>query len=321
MPSMFQDHPRKRVVREQWDTPALEWLYGRWGRKYFYFGLPGPKAYDIRLWRRMIRHVVAFELEAKRGENPRRNIEELRRNLTILNIAHTVYCGPMEEVVLWREDHDKREFELNEFVTLFNLDFCNPITGRIETADEGRRCLRFETIREIITIQRRLFRRTRMNKFVILITAFDSFHVREMERFVSKPDLSREMRQFVNGIVSEESLPSTGLMHDTRLLKAFVFDFLRDCLHGQNAKSFFLPVVSYAGRTERSPMIHFVIVCVMEDEETAQVVDQQCALDFLRMRTVCVLDEEIGFSEDDYRADVLVDNPVVFLRQFESAYL
>lgn len=318
MPGSFHDHPRKRVVRERWNTPILEWLYNRWGRQYFYFGLPGPTISDIKLWRAMIRRVVAFELVSEKAGNPRKNIEELRRNLTLLNIPHAVYCGPMEEVVLWKEDHDGQELRLTEFVTLFNLDFCNAITGLIPTVGGGRRCLRFEAIREIVTMQRRLFRSTRINKFVMLITAYDSFHVRQIQRFVSNPALLPELRAFVNQIIRAYPLPACGMGRNTRLLKAFVFDFLRACFEGQNIQSFFLPPVSFLGSTARSPMIHFTVICIMEDEEAAQVVDEQGPSDFLRMKIVNASDHDIRVADGGYGEDVTVDDPVGLLSGFEN---
>jgi hypothetical protein len=45
----FQDHPRKKTVREKWNTPLLRVLHEQWHTKFFYCGLPGPEAIDIAL--------------------------------------------------------------------------------------------------------------------------------------------------------------------------------------------------------------------------------------------------------------------------------
>ena len=63
MAGNFQEHPRKKIVREVWDTPVLQKLHRSWGCKYLYFGLPGPKALDVKLWKDMIGRVIAFERE------------------------------------------------------------------------------------------------------------------------------------------------------------------------------------------------------------------------------------------------------------------
>ena len=311
----FRDHPRKRVVREQWDTPVLAWLHSRWRRKYFYVGLPGPEALDIQLWLDMIARVVAFEMESPRSQNPRKDLIALNKKLTLLNIPNVVYCGSMEEVLLWKEDYDGNSLVLDEFVTLFNLDFCNAITGRIDASDGTRRCLRFEALREIVTIQRSLFRRTGQNKFIMLITAFDSFHVKELQRFVSSSDLPGDTRSFIDTVLRQNPLPRTGYIQNTELLRIFVFSCMRDYLHGQNIRSIFLPTVVYTGRTQSTPMIHFAVICHMEPEEVAQVVDVQSAGDFLQMDIVRVRDEDLALVSELGRQARGTD-PVSYLRQF-----
>jgi hypothetical protein len=288
MPSPFEDHLRKRIVREKWNTPILEWLFNIWGAKYLYLGLPGPEAHDIKLWAKMIEKVIAFEITDDKGINPRGNFEQLISNLTLLNLPHIVYHGYLEDVVLWKQDLDEKEFTLDKFITLFNLDFCNSITGKVPTPD-GRKCWRFEAIRELITVQRALYRATGASKFVMLITAYDAFHRREMDRFISKRDLAGEIRT----AVKKERLvrvPDSDLYRNTELLRLFMFDFLRTYLVGQNVKSFFLPAVKFFGRTKKSPMIHFCVVCEMENLESAQVVDEQSAGDFLGMDMVTAED-------------------------------
>lgn len=311
----FRDHPRKRVVREQWDTPVLEWLHSRWRRKYFYMGLPGPEAIDIELWHWMIERVVAFEMESPRSRNPRKDLIALNKKLTLLNIPNAVYCGSMEEVLLWKKDYDGNALVLDEFVTLFNLDFCNAITGRIDTSDGTKRCLRFEALREIVTIQRSFFRRTGQNKFIMLITAFDSFHVQELQRFISNPDLPGETSSFIDTVLSQNPLPRTGYIQNTELLRVFVFSCMREYFHGQNVKSLFLPMVVYTGRNESTPMVHFTVVCHMEPQEDAQVVDAQSAGDFLQMDTVRAGDEGLTVvTELAHQAGGI--DPVCYLRQF-----
>ncbi len=248
MPSPFVDHPRKRIVREIWDTPILEWLFRRWGAKYLYLGLPGPEAHDIKLWASMVGEVIAFETTDDSRDNPRENLERINSTLTLLNLPYTVYHGNIEDVVLWKEDLDGIEFKYNKFVTLFNLDFCNAITGKVDAKD-GRRCLRFESIRELITLQRSLYRTTGVSKFVILITVLDAFHTPEIVRFTGKSSLSNAMRTAVANILGEKRLLDRPIQHNTNLLRLFILDFLSNCLVGQNVRSFFLPLIKYEGRS------------------------------------------------------------------------
>ena len=311
----FQDHERKRTVREQWDTPVLEWLYERWNTKYFYCGLPSPAALDIKLWRAMIRRVVAFELERERTNKPRQNIEELSRNLTVMDIPHAVFCGSLEETILWREDNDGKPFELDEFVTLFNLDFCGRITERINTP-KGKRCLRFEAIREILAIQRNLFRETGEGRFIILITAHDSFDVNAMRQFLARPDMPKAASQFAVEAASRRPLSSTGSAHNTDLLRLFVFSCLREYFHGQNVWSVFLPTVSYFGKSSSTRMVHLVAVCRMEKQESPLVIENQSLEDFLQVKVVRATDGAIEVEEDSIGLNANVASPTSLLKTY-----
>lgn len=284
MPSPFVDHPRKRIVREKWNTPILKWLFQKWEQKYLYLGLPGPEVHDIKLWSQMIKEVIAFELTDDTSDNPRENFEKLSANLTLLKLPYTVYHGYLEDVILWKKDLDDKEFSLKSLVTLFNLDFCNSITGKIDTPD-GKRCERFETIREIVALQRQLYRTTGTDKFVMLITAFDAFHIGEIKRFISKRDLPIEIKDIVKN-EKPIKLTKSSLYKNTEILRLFMFDCLRGYFIGQNIKSFFLPTVKFIGKSSRSPMIHFCVVCIMENLESAQVVNEQDAKEFIDMGMV-----------------------------------
>jgi len=298
MPSPFVDHPRKRIVRERWNTPTLEWLFQKWGAKYLYLGLPGPEAHDIKLWAKMIENVIAFEITDNTGVNPRGNFERLISNLTLLNLPHSVYHGYLEDIVLWKEDLDGMEFKLDKFITLFNLDFCNAITGKVPTPTGGK-CWRFEAIRELITLQRSLYRMTGEARFIMLVTARDEFHAKEMRRFIKRRTLTNEIRNAVDSILSRETLPNTEIQHNTELLRLFMFDFLRNCLVGQNVRSFFLPTVKFIGASRRSPMIHLCVICQMESVESAQVTDEQSAHEFINMGIVSAGDRGLSKGSPD----------------------
>lgn len=296
MHGMFKDHPRKKTVREQWDTPLLEFLYDQWGLKYFYFGLPGPEASDVKLWHKMIGRVVAFEVESKEASDTRAYIVELNRQLALLGIPYEVYCGPLEEVFLGGMDYDGNPLNIDEFVTLFNLDFCNSITGQVDTP-RGKRCRRFEALRGIVSLQRRLFRETGSARFVLLLTVRDEFHVRQLRRFVSNPDLPKHTAKYLEAVLAENPLDKGHISRNTRLLKMFIFSWLRECFHGQNVVSVFAPPVVYLGASKTSPMIHFAVVCRMEAEDSAQVNDKQSARQFLRMRLLRAQEDSIDVEK------------------------
>jgi hypothetical protein len=251
----------------------------------------------------MIEKVIAFEVTDDTGLNPRGNLERLRFNLTLLNLPHIVYHGYLEDVVLWKRDLDEQGFAPDKFITLFNLDFCNSITGKVPTPDGGK-CWRFEAIRELITVQRALYRATGASKFVMLITAYDAFHRREMDRFISRRELASEVRTIVTREKAVK-VPKSSLYRNTELLRVFMFDFLRAYLVGQNVKSFFLPPVKFFGKIQWSPMIHFCVVCAMEDLQSAHVVDEQSTGEFVGMGMVTA--EDGGLTKGS-------PNPVALLK-------
>jgi hypothetical protein len=315
MCGMFRDHPRKRTVRERWDTPLLKFLYDQWRLKYFYFGLPGPEAADVKLWHEMIGRVVAFEVESGETADTRADIVELNRQLALLGIPYDVYCGPLEEVVLGGMDYDGRSLNIDEFVTLFNLDFCNSITGHVDTP-QGRRFRRFEALREIVSFQRRLFRATGASRFVLLLTVRDEFHLGEMKRFVSNPDLPPQILSYVQAALRRTPLGQGDICRCTGLLKVFIFSCLRDYFRGQNVVSVFAPPVVHFGASKASHMMHLAVVCRMEAEHSAQVSDRQSTSDFLRMRVLRARESGIEVEHNVDGGSSEVTDPVSVARKY-----
>ena len=140
MASPFVDNPQKCVVREQWNTPLLRYLNTTYGVRYRYFGLPGVNLIDVNLWRDMIDHVVAFEPPSKDG-NPRAGIDNLRRNMRARGILGRAYWGSFEEVVILGRDYEGTPYTQEKVVTLYNLDFCDEISSRVQTREKGKRSL------------------------------------------------------------------------------------------------------------------------------------------------------------------------------------
>jgi len=296
MAGEFGDHPGKRVIREQWNTPVLKTLFERWGKQYFYFGLPGPKATDIFLWKEMIRRIVAFELVRYRYSDPKRNILELRKNLAKLGIDNTVYCGSMEETVLYRQDYETVEFDLDDSVTLFNLDFTNHISSKVLTRD-GNKALRFEALRELMTYQRDLFRETDVDKFILFMTVYKSVDTKIIQQFVSIDDLPHAIKQFLTSSNPELNIGDSKYCTSEKLINAFIFFTLREYMHGSGIESYFFPPVSYIGTTPKSPMIHFTILCKMIAECEPVVRDHQTFRELLTMPILTANDERIINAE------------------------
>ena len=280
MAARFSDSLGKRAVRELWNTPLLTYLHGSYDVRYRYMGLPGVDLLDVRLWKDMIDEVVAFEVRARPNNNDpqgRRSITALRRNLRLLGIRGHAYFGPMEEVVILREDYDGTEYRQEQVVTLYNLDFCDEIGSRIATRREGRQVWRFEAIRQILRDQRECYRRVGgPSLFVMLLTIRDQIDAGRLRGFLAK-DLYHDTQEYVEACNGQTPLPASGYVLGTHTwaLKAFLHGIIRQYLSNPHISALFFPVVKYTGvpvRSRRgvlpSPMLHCMILCRFDDPQS-----------------------------------------------------
>jgi hypothetical protein len=316
MGTVFHDHPRKKTIREKWDTPLLQRLHERWNTKFFYCGLPGPEAIDIKLWKDMISRVIAFEVECSNGD-PRKNIAELGKQLALLGVRHNVFFGPIEEGILREEDWDGKPFKCDELVTLYNLDFCGSITGPVTTAG-GKKRLRFEALMKIASLQRELYRRHGASRFVLLLTVLDVFDVGPVKKRFKDRNLPQATLPFAK-MADAINKNSAQLHRNTDLLKAFVFTCMSDYLRGQNILSVFLPPVAYIGSTTSSPMLHFVVVCKMGPQDSPLGDMEQSAQEFFGLATIRATDAAIVSEKPGTRrlGDEL--DPVAFISNYTIA--
>ncbi len=250
-------------------------------------------------------------------ERLRKSCDELNRQLTLLGIPHTVFIGPLEELLVRGEDYDGRPLNVDRFITLFNFDFCGPITQKIRTR-LGSRCLRFEALRQIVALQRRLFRAVSCSWFVLLVTVNETCSVDILRLFATAPDLPPATADYLARVTANNPLPQVGRVANTGVLKAFVFNTLRAYFRVQNVVSLFLPPVAYVGMTKRSPMIHFAVVCHMRREEAPFADDVQTAEHFLAMSVLKATDDSIEPCGDALLGDREVSDPLAVLHEFED---
>ena len=233
----------------------------------------------------------------------------------------TVNADPvsLEFIVLRGEDWDGKQFECNELVTLYNLDFCNALTGSVLTSG-GLKKLRFEILLKIAALQRDLYRRQGASKFVLLLTVFDAFHIAPVRRRFNDPDLPEATRRFVASVRhSSTALESAGMYQNTELLKAFVFTCVSDYLRGQNMQSVFLPPVAYTGSTAKSPMLHFAVVCEMGPQDLPLGDMEQSATDFFALATVRATETAIVLQKPRVQGLNEELDPVAFINKYAIA--
>lgn len=311
----FVDNRRKHTIRTQWNTPILNHLYHLTQRKYIYLGFPGPEAIDIKLWREMIESVIAFELEIH-GRNPRANIIRLSENLELLNIPFNVYEGYMENVVIYGEDREGNEFNPNDFITLFNLDFTNPITGTIPIGGR-RRCLRYEALNRIIDFQRQLYITSGVDKFVIFITCRQDFHTQPVLNALNNFELLPATREYLDNYGLNDLIDGPRTKTDAKILNAFIFTWLRSVLQSHRTRSLFFPPIIYRGTGRRDHMMHFAVLCQMEEIDIPLVQDTLTAGEYFRLKFLEANDDTIAVTGADYPGDRPEPDPIQFLLKYE----
>ena len=275
------DTPGKRAVREHWNTPVLRLLNEEYGFRYRYMGLPGVELLDVKLWRDMIDEVIAFEVPARRTpDDPegRRRILALRRELQLLGIPGHAYFGPMEEVVVLRQDYDGKRYDQNRVITLYNLDFCNEVSSRISTRERGEQVWRFEAIRQILRDQQQAYQQHgEPSCFILLLTVRDQIDAGKLRSLLSG-NLYDDTSEYLQSCGGMNALPPQGPLLGTHTwaLKAFIHNTLRQYLANPHVSATFFPLVRYLGTPVQvrggrlqSPMLHCMLLCRFDDQQAA----------------------------------------------------
>lgn len=227
------DAPGKKTVRSKWNTPLLKYIHDTHHIKYRYLGLPGVELIDVTLWKEMLNYIIAFELPTT-GSNEREDITLMKKNLTLLGIEYQAYYGSIEHVIINREDIDGNKYNQDNFIDLYNLDFCNEITSKIPTA-QGKKCLRFELIRTIFTDQHSFYQRNNSaDKFIILLTARNQSTSKTMRDYFfgngDTNDLYTSTNNFVTKASEIRAIPNGNRPltdNYSWVLKSFIYNTIR----------------------------------------------------------------------------------------------
>lgn len=332
--SSFTASPAKRIVREIWNTPFLQYIHDEYGIKYRYFGLPGPNIEDVRLWRNMIEEVVAFELPPL-GIDERSDLVQLRANLMKLKILHVVYCGSFEDVVIRRKDMEGQEYKQDRLITLYNLDFCDEISSYVATQELGQKRLRYEAIRVILLDQKQCYLSINDGQpcyFIILLTVRNQIEAGRIIEYMRRDRPLKETHSYFQSCCEKSDIPSSGSLMGTHTwaIKALLYDLLVTDFKGHNIDSLLFPILKYRGtpivrpgeRTIESPMFHWMLLCKFGSDEnpSPRVYPQE----FLKeVNSLSVVGSKIGISiepgEDSNKAQKI--NPVEWFEQHESAFV
>ena len=177
-----------------------------------------------------------------------------------------------------RKDYDGQDYSQTKLVTLYNLDFCDEITSKVETQEHGRQVWRFEAIRQILRDQAECFKREkRPRHFIMMLTIRNQSSGPKLHQLLSGPTLLAEAKEHRHGCSGSNPFPEESydplIGTHTWALKTVVFNYLlsyfnNPCL----VAALFFPGVMYNGtpvvvgrgrdrKTLPSPMLHWVVLC------------------------------------------------------------
>ncbi len=260
----YMGHASKRAIREHWCKPLLGFLHDELGCKLTYLGLPSPEAHDILCWIEYLDNVIAFQCREypnpSSAKQTRDDVLKLENKLLELErsgrlSAFAVYDGYIEEVLIKGRDTAGEQFGQEDFITVYNLDFCNSIATPLRyIAEDGsiQSAFKSQAIRELLNWQRRAA--VDPGKFVMFLTLHSSFLADEEARY-----LKQEASQPVAGYLKKISRQLHGPEKSLRTLRTYVYQLVTGHFSTFEFTPELLPTIYYEGAGENW-LVHFTVV-------------------------------------------------------------
>lgn len=313
----FTDHGRKQVFRALWAKPLLQFIKDRLNKKLVYLGLPGIAALDIKAWIEYLRVVIAFQCldEKKEIEEAEKEFAALQQYLNDCEVSgklenYNLYQGFLEQVIMAGADDNQVAFNQKDYVTVYNLDFCNTLTSPYDVlydnGDTGK-CTKLDVVDKLLSVQRVLPEALRSDKFLMYITVNANFLENDFDTINNK-----EYKSYKKALKNLKSISQK-----PRLIKAYAFYYLNNIFTKHGFQAEFLPPMYYegsgahrvAGTGERIPtwMLTFTILGSKVAESQAPY--QQELAQYLKNKFLFATDSGISchkenrFDEENFNPD------------------
>ena len=314
----------KYFIRENWNKPLLKFLTKRVKDRLLYLGLPSPKAEDILQWIEYVKSVIAFQCreygEASDEEQERKGIEELNSLLQQLEREkqidnYVVYDGYLEEVILRGYDNSPNqiEFRLNDFITLYNLDFCNKITSPIEYLDkkgELQTAYKFNAINKLLQIQQSLG--SVSNKFVLFLTVHCSYDGAELQNFIAHPPNNE-----INSYIQRYNVLN-GYEKNSRIIRLFFAYHIQQQFGAFGFTPKILPSLLYNG-LGGTTLLHFTVFGIAAANTAAGVPSFQGLTEILNQKFISIRDSAFINKTIEFEGETDVEvNPVTLFSNSET---
>ncbi len=321
----FKDHSAKKLIREQWCRPLLKFIHDSLKCKLIYLGLPGPKAIDLLSWIDYIEQVIAFQCRdypnpSSKSQSKARvqelegKLRELERQSKIKTFA--LYDGYIEEVILKGMDVNGNRFNQQDIVTIYNLDFCNGITAPLTVVDEKGNTHNFyksEAIKKLLEIQRDISSSTRCKKFIMFLTIHSGFWFEEEKRFISQ-NQDKDIKQYIDTLNR-----LNGWHKRIKLLKAYMYQIIRNFFCHCDFTPEFLPVINYlgVGKEKKNWLMHFTFIGSFNKQASGLAPCLQNPKDFLDQKFLVIKNDKL--DQIDINEVKEVDCPKDLVKAFESS--
>jgi hypothetical protein len=211
-------------------------------------GLPGIGAFDIKEWIDYLDIVFAYQCldEDKEYDEAEKEFETLKDYLNACTIKGTLndyglYKGYLEQVVMTGYDDDGQEFNQNDYVTVYNLDFCNTLTKPFPVVyPDGKtiECYKLDAVDKLIEHQVNVEEANRSDKFLMFITVNSDFLERNYDDI--NDSKFKKYRTRINNNAIDPS-------RQARLIKAYTYYHLNEIFAKYNFRAEFLPPMYYEG--------------------------------------------------------------------------
>jgi hypothetical protein len=302
----------KNYIRTNWGKPLLRFLTKRINDKLVYLGLPSSDASDVMEWIEFIKIVIAFQCrdypKVSNSKQKRTIVEELDNLLNVLEReskieGYVLYDGYLEEIVLRGYDNSPKriQFDLGNFITLYNLDFCNKISsplkfinqhGEVETA------YKINAINKLLQVQNSLSKLS--NKFVLFLTVHCSYDGEELDNFLNNPP-NEEIKNYISKCKSV-----SGHDKNARIVRAFVAYYIQQQFSVNGFTPKILPVIVYNGLKD-TLLLHFTVFGVATKKTASGVPSYQSLTQILNSNFISINDSEFINKNDDFSGEVEVD--------------
>jgi hypothetical protein len=244
----YTDHERKNIFRTLWAKPLIQYLHEVLGKKLVYMGLPGIGAFDIKEWIDCLDIVFAYQCldedkEYAEAEREFQVLSEFLNNCTVKGTLkdYGLYKGYLEQVVMTGYDDSGQEFNQNDYITVYNLDFCNTLTKPFPVVYPNGKtvdCYKLDAIDKLIQYQLNVEAEKKSDKFLMFITVNSDFLERNYDDIVD-----RKFQKYRTRINNNTINPS----RQARLIKAYTYHFLNQIFLKYNFQAEFLPPMYYEG--------------------------------------------------------------------------